>query len=358
MANTVVRYDNKMNLLAFKNLDKIEASLFFSIVARFKDKSNQVLTLKFSEITEYLEANYTNKQIISIIKSGVAKIVQTAIKWQIEPKKTAYFTLFNKFIIDEVNCTLEASINDLFLDILNNFENGGFTTFELAEFSSLSSKYTQTLYRLLKQFKRTGYRVMEWGEFLEIMDIPSSYNMGTIDMRVINPSIKELSQEPNLFNPTSPIFKDLKYKKIRGNGRGRPVEKIEFIFLPQTTDQNTLEQAQKDLHYLATRDKQEQILKQIKKFKIQSKEQEQEPPKINPITGKEVDELYAYIGRHFSIKNKFDDGYDSCKICNLYKDSDGRIYGDAINQETGKLFEFKSGFDNIEHLKNALLLEG
>ena len=27
-----------MNLLAFKNLDKIEANLFFSIVARFNDK--------------------------------------------------------------------------------------------------------------------------------------------------------------------------------------------------------------------------------------------------------------------------------------------------------------------------------
>ena len=354
MANIVVRYDNKMNLLAFKNLDKIEASLFFSIVARFKDKSNQVLTLKFTEITEYLVANYTNNQIISIINSGVAKIVQTAIKWQIEPKKTAYFTLFNKFIIDEVNCTLEASINDLFLDILNNFENGGFTTFELAEFSSLSSKYTQTLYRLLKQFKSSGYRVMEWGEFLEIMDVPKSYTTGDIDKRILKPAISELAQEP-IFNITSPIFKDLKYKKIRGNGRGRPVEKIEFIFLPQTTGQNTLEQVQKDLHYLATRDKQEQTLKQIKKFKIQSKEQE--PPKINPITYKEADELCAYIGRHFIIKNKFDDCYDSCKICNLYQDSDGRIYGDAINQDTGKLFEFKSGFDNIEHLKNALLLK-
>ena len=347
MANIVVRYDNKMNLLAFKNLDKIEASLFFSIVARFKDKSNQVLTLKFSEITEYLEANYTNKQIISIINSGVAKIVQTAIKWQMESKKTAYFTLFNKFIVDEVNCTLEASINDLFLDILNNFENGGFTTFELAEFSSLSSKYTQTLYRLLKQFKSSGYRVMEWGLFLEIMDIPKSYTTCDIDKRILKPAISELVQ----------IFKNLKYKKIRGNGRGRPVEKIEFIFLPQTTEQNTLEQTQKDLHYLATRDKQKQILKQIKKFKIQSKEQEQEPPKINPITGKEVNELYAYIGRHFTIKNKFDNGCDSCKICNLYQDSDGRIYGDAINQDTGKSFEFKSGFDNIEHLKNALLLK-
>ena len=190
---------------------------------------------------------------------------------------------------------------------------------------------------------------MEWGEFLEIMDIPSSYNMGTIDMQIINPSIKELLQEPNPFNSTSPIFKDLKYKKIRGNGRGQPVEKIEFYFMPETDDAREQRQNKKALQHIAQDIRQEQMFKRIKKFKTQSKE-------INPITGKEV-ELYAYIGRHFSIKNKFDDGYDSCKICNLYQDSDGRIYGDAINQDTGKTFEFKNGFDNIEHLKNALLLK-
>ena len=158
MANLAVYYDNKMNLLAFKDLDKIEASLFFSIVARFNDKGDEILTLSFSEISEYLGANYTNQQIGKIINSGVAKIVQTAIKWQMEPKKIAYFTLFNKFVVDETNYTLTANINDLFLELLNNFKDGTFTALELAEFSTLKSKYTQTLYRTYPSVRYPGYR--------------------------------------------------------------------------------------------------------------------------------------------------------------------------------------------------------
>ena len=41
MSNLAVKYDNKMNLLAFKDLDKVEANLFFSIVARAKEKGGR-----------------------------------------------------------------------------------------------------------------------------------------------------------------------------------------------------------------------------------------------------------------------------------------------------------------------------
>ncbi|WP_162166970.1 replication initiation protein, partial [Campylobacter fetus] len=82
---------------------------------------------------------------------------------------------------------------------LNNLETG-FTAFELAEFSSLSSKYTQTLYRLLKQFKSTGYRSIKWAEFIEIMDIPTSYRMFDIERQILNPAIAELTQEADIFN--------------------------------------------------------------------------------------------------------------------------------------------------------------
>ena len=349
----IVKYNNKLNMISFKKFNKLDSDIFFSILARLKEKGTEKVTLSFAELTEYMPKNISNKEILAILDTSTNKLASSIIRYETQSEITK-FAIFQLFTIDRKNFYITVQIAEPFLFLLNNLETG-FTAFELAEFSSLSSKYTQTLYRLLKQFNRTGYRVMEWGEFLEIMDIPSSYNMGTIDMRVINPSIKELSQEPNLFNQTSPIFKGLKYKKIRGNGRGRPVEKIEFYFMPETDEAREQRQNERSLETIAQDIRQEQMLKQIRKFKMQSKEQE--PPKINPITGKEVDELYAYIGRHFSIKNKFDGGYDSCKICNLYQDSDGRIYGDAINQETGKSFEFKSGFDNIEHLKNALLLE-
>lgn len=52
------------------------------------------------------------------------------------------------------------------------------------------------------------------------------------------------------------------------------------------------------------------------------------------------------------MKNKFDGGYDSCKIKELYQTPQGKIYGEALNQENGKMFEIN--FSSINHLKNAL----
>ncbi|WP_141070205.1 replication initiation protein, partial [Campylobacter fetus] len=55
-----------------------------------------------------------------------------------------------------------------------------------------NSRYTQTLYRLLKQFRHTGKLWLEWSHFIEIMDIPSSYDMGSIERQILKPAIKEL----------------------------------------------------------------------------------------------------------------------------------------------------------------------
>ena len=347
MANLAVYYDNKMNLLAFKDLDKIEASLFFSIVARFNDKGDEILTLSFSEISEYLGANYTNQQIGKIINSGVAKIVQTAIKWQMEPKKTAYFTLFNKFVVDETNYTLTANINDLFLELLNNFKDGTFTALELAEFSTLKSKYTQTLYRLLKQFRFTGFRSIKWAEFIEIMDIPKSYSMGDIDKRVLNPSVKELSQEPSLFEPNNPIFKKLTYKKIRGKGRGRPVEKIEFYFMPETKDPGEAKKNEKALQYIAQDIKKEQMLKELKRSS------QEQPKKIDPFTGKEITGLEPYRLRNMRFKNKFGE-YDILKIQKIEQEPNGKIIISVKNVDDNHISTMK--FDSLKHFENTFNL--
>lgn len=353
MSKLAVKYDNKMNLLAFKDLEKVEANLFFSIVARAKEKGGEKITLSFSEIAEFLEANYTNAQLREMIAKGVGKIVRTAIKWE-NKEGLRIFTLFKDFFIPHNENYLIVSINEPFLYILNNFESGNFTMFELAEFSSLSSKYTQTLYRLLKQFKSTGYRSIKWADFIEIMDIPKSYNMGTIDNQILKPAIKELTQEADIFNQNNPIFKKLLYKKNRGKGRGRPIKSIEFYFTPRKETDKEQKQSDRALEYIAHDIKQEQILKQIKKDTTKN----QEPKKLEIRTdlfGNKVSDLDAFLNRHFKVKNKYDGGYDSCKIKELYQNSNGKIQGIAINQENNKTFDLN--FESIEHLKNSLKIK-
>ena len=347
MAKLPVYYDNKMNLLAFKNLDKVEANLFFSIVARFNDKGAEKLKLNFSEIAEFISDNkYTSKELSKLINDGVGKVVQSAIKWEMTPTKTAYFTLFNEFLVDDENKTLEASINSRFLFMLNNFKDGNFTMLELAEFSSLKSKYTQTLYRLLKQFRFTGFRSIKWAEFIEIMDIPTSYRARDIDKQILKPAIAELTQEADIFNQNNPIFKKLIYKKIRGTGRGRPVERIEFYFMPETDEPKEQKKNEKALQYIAQDIKKEQMLKELKRSS-------QEPKKINPLTGQQVTGLEPYRLRNMRFKNKFGE-YDILKIQSIEQEPSGKIIVTVRNVDDNHISTMK--FDSLKHFENTFNL--
>lgn len=348
MAKLPVYYDNKMNLLAFKNLDKVEANLFFSIVARFNDKGAEKLKLNFSEIAEFISDNkYTSKELSKLINDGVGKVVQSAIKWEMTPTKTAYFTLFNEFLVDDENNTLEASINSRFLFMLNNFKDGNFTMLELAEFSSLKSKYTQTLYRLLKQFRFTGFRSIKWAEFIEIMDIPTSYRMFDIERQILKPAIAELTQEADIFNQNNPIFKKLIYKKIRGTGRGRPVEKIEFYFMPETNEPKEQKQNEKALQYIAQDIKKEQMLKELKRSS------QEQPKKIDPFTGKEITGLEPYRLRNMRFKNKFGE-YDILKIQSIKQEPSGKIIISVKNVDDNHISTMK--FDSLKHFENTFNL--
>lgn len=348
MAKLPVYYDNKMNLLAFKNLDKVEANLFFSIVARFNDKGAEKLKLNFSEIAEFISDNkYTSKELSKLINDGVGKVVQSAIKWEMTPTKTAYFTLFNEFLVDDENNTLEASINSRFLFMLNNFKDGNFTMLELAEFSSLKSKYTQTLYRLLKQFRFTGFRSIKWAEFIEIMDIPTSYRMFDIERQILKPAIAELTQEADIFNQNNPIFKKLTYKKIRGAGRGRPVERIEFYFMPETDEPKEQKKNEKALQYIAQDIKKEQMLKELKRSS------QEQPKKIDPFTGKEITGLEPYRLRNMRFKNKFGE-YDILKIQSIKQEPSGKIIISVKNVDDNHISTMK--FDSLKHFENTFNL--
>lgn len=108
--------------------------------------------------------------------------------------------------------------NPKFEHLINNLTHN-FTKLELTELTSLISSYSKTAYRLLKQFRTTGYAIFEIDKFLELFCIPSSYKQYHINQRVIQPIKNELSQ----------YFKNLKINKI-SKSRGRKITHIEFIF--------------------------------------------------------------------------------------------------------------------------------
>lgn len=133
--------------------------------------------------------------------------------------------LFQSFTLwyskDDVNyenlLRIEMVVNPRFEYLINELTKN-FTRFELAEFITLSGKYTKTLYRLLKQYRQTGYMRMEWSEFARVMDIPKDYRQIDIDQRILKPALKELIKPRNLLDQERIPFKSLTYQKIKKGG--------------------------------------------------------------------------------------------------------------------------------------------
>lgn len=85
------------------------------------------------------------------------------------------------------------------------------------------------MYRLLKQWKSVGKKILEYRRVQKAIDIPQSYPMREIDKRVLTPIETELS----------PIFKGLSINKEK-KGRGGKVTSIEFTFQAETVPKKLL----------------------------------------------------------------------------------------------------------------------
>ena len=75
------------------------------------------------------------------------------------------------------------------------------------------------MFRILKQYKHTGYVKIKIDDFRERLDIPKSYRMTNINQKVLTPIIKELSF----------IFNNLYINKIKAK-KGRKIEWLSFTF--------------------------------------------------------------------------------------------------------------------------------
>lgn len=332
----LTKYDNKLNLLNFKGLSKIENNLFFAILTLLKDKGTQTITLNMYEIMQYTERNLTMVEAINLTHSAVDKIIKTACRFELDERTTRFFTLFEVFDIDNKTLDIKVKITPTFEAMLNGvWKEKQYTIFELAEFSELSSKYSQTIYRLCKQFRLSGEFIMRWADFLERLDIPQSYAVADIDKRILKQVIKDFN-EPTVFNPNKPIFKNFKIEKIKGRGRGRPITHIKFSFTPEAGEKNEVQEQLREL-------------REMRQNEIKNAPTLETRPGV---FGGRVSYLDGFIGKYCYFKNKFDGGNDSCKIINLENLANGKLRATIKNQESEKIFFME--FETLQHLKNSL----
>lgn len=235
MSHEIVKYKNDLNKFSFSGLTETELDVIFAIFHKFKEKGQTEIFFQTDELKELIE--YTRKDI-SFDKYAFktfSKIQSFKIECRNPVNKVELLSVvvFPIITLNEKERYVKVTISPIIADYLNAIENN-FTRFELAEFVNLQSGYAKTLYRLLKQFRSTGWAQFEWTEFLRLMGVPKTYLMQNIDMRVLKSSVKELQKPQDLFDSKRQPFTNLKYEKIKAKGRGRggKVIGIKFTFDP------------------------------------------------------------------------------------------------------------------------------
>lgn len=217
----VVKISNQMNTLGFRNFSSNEMDLFFAICSRVREQGTEELTFSFEKLREL--SNYkptSNSRFINDLIRTNTKLMNLNVNFD-DGNEYVAFVLFPTFKINREEQTLKIAVNNEFSFLLNELTSN-FARFELEQFTYLKSSYAKTMYRLLKQFKSTGFFVIAIDEFRETLDIPASYRMSEIDKKVFTPIKKELS----------PLYERFEIEKVKK--KGNKIVQIKFHFIEKS----------------------------------------------------------------------------------------------------------------------------
>ena len=206
----MIKYHNNLNKIALKDFNQRELSIFFADCSIMKEQGTSELEISFSDLENIIGIPFKDKnELVTYIRNTNRKLLN--LKTEIANDGVYIdFVLFRTFITDTNKNILTVKVNEDFAYILNDLTQN-FTLFELKEFNLLTSIYAKQLYRLLKQFRYTGYYKVEISEFKRLFDVPSSYQMNDINKRVLNPAIKEVKK----FFSSLTLTKEKEGKRIK-----------------------------------------------------------------------------------------------------------------------------------------------
>ncbi|MQS98581.1 MULTISPECIES: replication initiation protein [Companilactobacillus] len=236
MSNEIVKYDPELNTIPLRKFTPVEMNLFFSIVSRMRDKGDETVRFSFDQLKELSAYKPTaNNRFIDDIESTYQKIL--GLRFGRRSKDGLYREFFVMFTEFEINGHADDPYVDIkiypkAIKLLNELES--WVRYALSEFRDLKSSYAKTMFRLLKQFRTTGYAYFSVADFNELLDVPKSYKSSNINQSVLKPIKEELT----------PLFRGLTVRKKYGKGRGKPVIGYSFTWKSEKKNSNDFSQGQ------------------------------------------------------------------------------------------------------------------
>ena len=200
-----------------------EMDLFFSIIAKIRDKGTKKLEFDALEIKKLTGTETRNTYWFNVVDNFTTKAICLFFR---EQKNTTVrkMSIFDCLAFDFDEKKLMVEVSPKFEYIANELTKN-FTVYELAEFTQIRSTYAKTMYRLIKQWRTVGAKKFAIEEFKEILEIPKNYTANNIQQRVIAPIKKELPK----------YFVNFKVKIIKANTQGNPITGYKFTWKPEKT---------------------------------------------------------------------------------------------------------------------------
>lgn len=222
-SSLTVVYDNTLNSEIVSNLTPAEHNLWMGIMAKIKNKGTHKTKVSFEELEGLSGVSDTHNkaQMVQTLESLSDKI--TRVNYRLHAKNnggsriTGHIALFHSFLIDKDTQNLEVSINPELDYLTNRFTKGTYTSFKHEEFIGTKNKYGKMLFRILAQFKSTGFVVIKKDELMQRMNCPKSYSLTLFHDRCLKPAIESCQLS----------FNNLRYEQIK---YGKKVVRYEFYF--------------------------------------------------------------------------------------------------------------------------------
>lgn len=244
MTHEIVQYHNDFNTVPLRGFNEREKRIVMALLHEVKGKDTQVVQLDFHTLrglTGWDETNHkganSNAEFVRYLEVLSDKIMTLRGTLRSDDGlQVVKFSLFPTFIIDgKKTNTLKVSINPEFKYLTNLFDM--FTAFELEDYNKMRTSYGQELYRLIKQFRTTGFYRVKTEDLRHLLSVPKGYSNAEMDRKVFSKTtVSDLSN----------AFKNFKIKQERGTGRGRPIIGYTFTFDKEKNNQYEIDRKREE----------------------------------------------------------------------------------------------------------------
>ena len=257
MKNKIVKYDNDFNTVGLRGFTAEELDLLMTILHRIRNREIEEIKFSYYDLKQLIKSE--KKPTIEQFSKSIMNINKKLLALNftlVENDEIIQFALFKEFRTSPKKQILTVSVSERFKFLLNDFDPGKWTRFELEEFVDLKSSYTKEFYRRMKQFRSTGFWKCGIEEFRNLLDIPEKYRITDIDAWVLKPIQKELGEKYNL-----KIEK--KYGFSGGRGRSR-VTGFEFKFSTEKKVDIVVDNEEEDNPILLSKPRKQKKKEEIK----------------------------------------------------------------------------------------------